>query len=85
MKKKVTIEFEAVYEEGRTFGECLNALLDTYYSVEGAEAPSFFMPVFMCILYQTAFIISLVYYTKVYSVYYTKVGYIKSHAYIIPD
>ena len=42
MKKKVTIEFEAVYEEGRTFGECLNALLDTYYSVEGAEAPSFF-------------------------------------------
>ena len=42
MKKKVTIEFEAVYEEGRTFGECLNALLDTYYSTEGAEAPPFF-------------------------------------------
>ena len=46
MKKKVTIEFEAVYEEGRTFGECLNALLDTYYSVEGAGAPSFFIIVF---------------------------------------
>ena len=41
--KKVTIEFEDVFEQGKSFGDCLNDLLDTYYSDEGAEAPSIFL------------------------------------------
>lgn len=41
--KKVTIEFEDIFEQGKSFGDCLNDLLDTYYSDEGAEAPSIFL------------------------------------------
>lgn len=41
--KKVTIEFEDVFEQGKSFGDCFNDLLDTYYSDEGAEAPSIFL------------------------------------------
>ena len=41
--RKVTIEFEDVFEQGKSFGDCLNDLLDTYYSDEGAEAPSIFL------------------------------------------
>lgn len=41
--RKVTIVFEDVFEEGKSFGDCLNDLLDTYYSDEGAEAPSIFL------------------------------------------
>ena len=41
--RKVTIEFEAGFEQGKSFGDCLNDLLDTYYSDEGAEAPSIFL------------------------------------------
>ena len=40
--RKVTIEFEVHFEQGKSFGDCLNDLLDTYYSDEGAEAPSIF-------------------------------------------
>lgn len=41
--RKVTIVFEDVFEEVKSFGDCLNDLLDTYYSDEGAEAPSIFL------------------------------------------
>ncbi len=44
--RKVTIEFEDVFEQGKSFGDCLNDLLDTYYSNEGAEAPSIFFMLF---------------------------------------
>lgn len=43
--KKVTIEFVDVFDESKSFGDCLNNLLDKYYSSEGAEAPSVFLPI----------------------------------------
>ena len=44
--KKVTIEFEVHFEQGKSFGDCLTDLLDTYYSDEGAESPSIFLYLF---------------------------------------
>ena len=41
--KKVNITFIDVFEDGKTFEDCLNNLLDTYYTTEGAEAPSIFL------------------------------------------
>lgn len=50
--KKVNITFIDVFEDGKTFEDCLNNLLDTYYTTEGAEAPSNFF-IFCLSLYPT--------------------------------
>ena len=50
--KKVNITFIDVFEDGKTFEDCLNNLLDTYYTTEGAEAPSNFF-IFRLSLYPT--------------------------------
>lgn len=44
--QKVTIEFEDIFDKGRSFGDCLNDLLDKYYSSGGAEAPFIFLIIF---------------------------------------
>ena len=41
--KKVNIEFVDVFDESKSFGDCLNDLLDKYYSTEGAPASSVFL------------------------------------------
>ena len=44
--KKVNIKFVDVFDESKSFGDCLNDLLDKYYTTEGAEAPSVFLSLF---------------------------------------
>lgn len=44
--KKVTIEFVDVFDENKSFGDCLNDLLDKYYTTEGAPASSVFLSLF---------------------------------------
>ena len=40
--KKVNIKFVDVFDDSKSFGDCLNDLLDKYYTTEGASAPSVF-------------------------------------------
>ena len=44
--KKVNIKFVDVFDDSKSFGDCLNDLLDKYYTTEGASASSVFLSLF---------------------------------------